>query len=131
VPVDDPRTPLDETIDTTELDYNIWHYNHEGKGGPIGGQPRIFPPRPIAEVFPAYPESASKKGLKGSVKVSLFVDVTGTVTEVIVMKNTTGSDECAKEAVKAAKGSRFLPARQGGKPVSVWTVREYKFLVGK
>jgi TonB family protein len=127
VPVDDPKIPLDETIDTTELNYDIYPYNPEGMGGPVGGQPRIVPPRPVAEVFPEYPESARKKGQKGSVKLNLFIDLHGNVTEVVVVSNSTDSDECAKEAVKAARASRFLPAQQGGKAVGTWTVREYGF----
>lgn len=127
VPVDDPRIPLDETIETTDLDYNVWQYNPEGMGGPVGGQPRIIPPRPMAEVFPEYPEEAKKRGLKGSVKLSIFIDVHGNVTEVVVISNTTGSDECAKEAVKAARASRFLPAQQAGEPIGTWTIREYGF----
>jgi TonB family protein len=127
VPVDDPAVPEDATIEVTELDFAIWPYNPEGNGGPVGGHARIVPPRPIAEVFPEYPESARKKGLKGIVKLSLFVDVLGGVTEVVVISNSTGSDECAQEAIKAARASRFLPARQQGRAVATWMMREYGF----
>ena len=127
VPVDDPKIPLDETIDTTELNYNIYQFNPDGLGGPAGGQPRIVPPRPVAEVFPEYPESAKKKGLKGTVKLNIYIDLHGRVTEVVVVNNSTGSNECAEEAIKAARASRFLPAQQGGEPVGTWTAREYGF----
>ena len=127
VPVDDPAVPLDETIDTTELNYNVYQYNPDGLGGPAGGQPRIIPPRPVAEVFPEYPKEARKKGLQGFVKLNLFIDEHGNVTEVVIVTNSTGSEDCAKEAVKAARASRFLPAQQGGKAVGTWTVREYGF----
>ena len=62
-----------------------------------------------------------------STLLNLFIDLHGKVTEVVVMNNTTGSDACAKEAVKAARASRFLPAQQAGSRVGTWTVREYGF----
>jgi protein TonB len=64
-----------------------------------------------------YPEIAKRAGVEGRVYVLAFVDETGTVTKVQVLKGLgAGLDEAATNAVKQTK---FKPGKQRGKPVKV------------
>lgn len=126
VPVDDPALPLDETIELTELFFDLTP-SFFPPGAPEGAQTAVSPPRPVAEVFPEYPKGARQKGAQGVVKVSLLVRADGSVAEAVVILNTTGSEECAQAAIKAARATRFIPAKERGVPVASWTTREYGF----
>ncbi len=125
VPVEDPALPADETIELTDLSFAAPLVLASGPPGQ--STPPVTPPRPVAEVFPEYPKSARSKGLQGVVKLSLLVAADGTVAEAVVIQNTTGSEACAQAALKAARATRFIPARQRGVPIASWTVREYGF----
>jgi periplasmic protein TonB len=64
-----------------------------------------------------YPEIAKRAGVEGRVYVLAFVDETGEVTKVEVLKGLgAGLDEAAVKAVRATK---FKPGKQRGKPVKV------------
>jgi protein TonB len=126
VPSEDESIPEDVTIEETTLKYsNLFDETPYGLPGFSGIN--IVPPRPIAWVFPEYPEEDKKKGVKGLVKLSIQIDEHGNVVEVIVIENTTGSENCAKAAIEAAYGSRFFPAREGNKPVKYWITQPYRF----
>ncbi|MFQ5864858.1 MAG: TonB family protein [bacterium] len=126
VPSDDESIPEDETIVETTLRYDTFFDQFPEGFSTIGSIP-VTPPRPLAWVFPEYPEDEKKKGIKGVVKLSINIDEKGRVVEVIVLKNSTGSEKCAQAAIEAAYGSRFLPAREGNKPVSYWITQPYRF----
>ncbi|MFQ5603042.1 MAG: energy transducer TonB [bacterium] len=126
IPSDDETIPEDETIMETTLNYsNIFDQTPDGFPGVRGL--KLTPPRPLAWVFPEYPEDEKKKGVQGTVKLSIHIDKTGKVVEVVVLENTTGSQKCAQAAREAALGSRFVPAREGNKPVSFWLTQPYRF----
>jgi periplasmic protein TonB len=64
-----------------------------------------------------YPEIAKRAGVEGKVHVLAFVDETGNVTKVEILKGLgAGLDEVAMNAVKQTK---FKPGKQRGKPVKV------------
>jgi protein TonB len=64
-----------------------------------------------------YPEIAKRAGVEGKVYVLAFVDETGEVTSVKIIKGLgAGLDEAALNAVKQTK---FKPCKQRGKPVKV------------
>lgn len=126
VPTDDETVPEDETIAETDLTYtNIFDNATDRTSGPPMAS--ITPPRPIAWVFPEFPDSEKKKGIQGIVKLSIHIDAKGKVLEVVVLENTTGSVKCAEAAIAAAYGSRFSPAREGSKAVSYWITQPYRF----
>ncbi|MBC7188333.1 MAG: TonB family protein [Calditrichaeota bacterium] len=125
VPVDDPALPLDETIELTDISFQA--ASSLMAGAPESGASFVSPPRPIAEVFPEYPKAARQKGAQGVVKVSLLVRADGSVAEAVVILNTTGSEECARAALRAARATRFIPGKEHGVPVAAWTTREYGF----
>jgi len=124
VPSDDETIPEEETIVETDLKLTTFFDNSDGLASP---SVTLTPARPIAWVFPEYPEEEKKKGVEGIVKLSIHIDASGKVVEVIVLENTTNSDKCARAAVEAAYGSRFFPAREGGKTVGSWISQPYRF----
>lgn len=85
----------------------------------------LTPARAIARVFPEYPKE--EKGIRGVVKLSLHIDAKGKVVEVLVIDNTTQSETFARAATEAAYGSRYTPAREGGKAVNSWIMQEHRF----
>lgn len=65
----------------------------------------------------AYPEIAKRAGVQGRVFVKAFVDESGIVTKVELIKGIgAGCDEAAMSAVAQTK---FYPGKQRGKPVKV------------
>ncbi|MFQ5674745.1 MAG: energy transducer TonB [bacterium] len=128
VPSEDESIPEDATIEETTLKYaNIF----EDEGPPGMPSTRFIPPKPIAWVFPEYPEEEKKKGVHGVVKLSIHIDEKGKVIEVVVLDNTTNSEKCAQAAVDAAYGSRFRPARDGARTVNFWITQPYRFDIKK
>jgi len=125
IPSDDIAIPDDITIDDTELNFST--AASTSGSGLIFEPIRIEQPRPIFEVIPEYPEELQKKGIEGTVKLSLHVDVAGRVINVIVIENTTGSDLCAKAAQEAALKGRYIPAKKDGQPTDLWITRTYTF----
>lgn len=125
IPVDDPPMAEDETIEPTTLNLDLSAYF--GEGGFGANLTPILPPRPQVQVIPEYPAKEKKRGVSGTVVLSVEVNEVGTVTAVVVMENTTDSELCAKAAVKAARKCRYLPARRGKTPVTAWTTCSYSF----
>lgn len=123
IPSEEPSVPEDLTIEETELDPTASMLDlPEGEGiAPI------VPPRPIAEVFPEFPTSEKKRGVRGIIELSLLVNEKGAVEKVIVLQNTTGSALCERSAVRAAYQTRFIPARKGNRYVAAWIRKTYSF----
>jgi TonB family protein len=83
------------------------------------------PPRIQSRVEPEYSEEARKGKLQGSIQLSLVVDLTGTPTQVAVLRPLgMGLDEKAIEAVSQWK---FTPGQKNGTPVPVYTQVEITF----
>lgn len=130
VPSEDESIPEDETIPETILNQDrLLDDLTEGLIGIAGNN--VMPPRPIAWVFPEYPEDEKKKGVRGTVKLSIHINEKGNVIEVLVIENTTGSQKCAKAAIEAAYRSRFQPAREGNKAINFWIIQPYRFDLSK
>ena len=123
IPVEEPTVPEDLTIESTDIDFNMQLPDMPAGDGFFS----IAPPRPIADVFPEYPDSEQKKGVKGEIVLSLLVDETGKVKNVQVVKNSTNSKVCEQSALRAAYQMRFMPAKKNKKHVAVWVRKTYKF----
>ncbi len=123
IPVEDPAVPEDLTIEPTEVDFNLSLPDMPEGDGFFS----IVQPRPIADVFPEYPDSEQKKGVTGEIELSLLVDETGIVKDVQVVKNSTNSKVCEQSAIRAAYQMRFMPAKQNKKYLAVWVRKKYKF----
>lgn len=130
IPVSDDVIPEDEIIEEADLIFQ------QGKEGPTGlptgeGFSVEALPRPIAEVFPEYPIEDLENRVEGTVTLHLHVSASGIVKKVIVLKNSTGSPRCAAAAKTAAQKSRFIPAKQNGKNISMWITKKYTFSAPK
>ncbi len=124
VPSDDESIPEDETIEETNLRLSTFFDDANGMTAP---SVTLVPAKPIAWVFPEYPEEEKKKGVQGVIRLSIHINSLGKVVEVLVIENTTNSERCAQAAVAAAYGSRFFPARERGQAVGSWITQPYRF----
>jgi protein TonB len=70
-------------------------------------------------MWPRYPASARRRGVKGTVVVRVHVTVEGDVDRAEVVSGL-DDEACRQAALEAAKGLRFLPATLGGAPVDAW-----------
>lgn len=88
--------------------------------------PYETPPQIIGKIKPIYPLLAQEAGIEGKVILNVYIDIDGSVKNVLVMKGVpnTGLDEAAIAAVKQC---RYEPALQRGKPVGVWISQVIKF----
>ena len=77
------------------------------------------PPVAMSPIRPIYPEIAQKVGIEGVVVVQAYIDERGRVKETLILKGVpnTGLDEAAMASIRK---TRFKPAKQKGKDVSVW-----------
>jgi protein TonB len=70
---------------------------------------------------PTYPVMARRLGLQGKVLVRVFVSAAGT-PEKVELKETSGSKVLDRSALDAVTRWRFVPAREGDKPIPAWVV---------
>jgi TonB family protein len=73
---------------------------------------------------PAYPETAKRAGIHGTVKVSVTVDERGHVSDAEAID---GPKELREAAVEAARRARFDPPRVHGAPIRIDGVLTYEF----
>jgi len=73
----------------------------------------------------AYPDSAIKKGLQGSVFLQFVVEADGKVTNAKAIRSF--DDDCAKEAIRVVNLMKWTPGRHRGKAVRVRVVLPIKF----
>ena len=130
IPTEEESVPEDETIEETNLNFDVSPFISSGTYEGFGSLSYI-PPRPVAEVIPEYPKGDYKKGITGTVKLHVKINSNGKVVDVVVLENTTSSNRCAEAAMKAAYQCRYIPARRGNKTISCWTTRLIKFDIPK
>lgn len=126
LPSEDPSIPEDLTIDETLIQWDAGD-SPFGRSGLTTGRADTIPPRPLVQVMPEYPESLRKQKIEGSVRLLLKVDGNGSVINVVIAENSTGSDLCAEAALEAAKRSSYLPARAGERMLEMWTSCVFTF----
>ncbi|MBN2200329.1 TonB family protein [bacterium] len=79
----------------------------------------------ILRVNPTYPEVARLAGLEGSVYVKLWIDKTGKVRQVVLLKSDNPIFDQA--VIEAAKQWVFTPAMMNAGPVAVWMSMPFHF----
>lgn len=79
----------------------------------------------VKRVEPVYPDIAKKAGIEGTVWVKLWVDKTGKVRDVVVLKSS--AEILNQPAIDAAKQWVFTPALMKSGPVSVWISLSFNF----
>ena len=83
------------------------------------------PPVPISQPPPVYPEMARKAGVEGMVILHVLVDKEGNVRDIRLIKGIgAGLDE---SAIASVRQSKWTPAIQNHKPVSVWVSYPVRF----
>ena len=75
-------------------------------------------PELLHRVAPAYPELARMAGAEGRVLLEVWIDETGRVRDVQVVRSDAAST-LERAAIEAVRQWLFAPARQGGQPVRV------------
>lgn len=77
--------------------------------------PVLERPRLLDEVSPVYPESARREGLTGTVRLTIDLTATGTITRVRLLEGVRA--DLDEAALTAARALRFTPALRDGVPV--------------
>ncbi len=85
-------------------------------------------PQVIQNIVPDYPEAARRAAIEGTVFVMVVVDKAGNVASAEVLR---GAAELHEPALKAAKATKFKPARQNDNPVSCKVVLPFRFILEK
>jgi protein TonB len=84
-------------------------------------------PEMVKQFQPDYPDEAVKNKLEGMVWVSLWIDESGKVAEAKVTK--TDNEVFNQAAIDAGKRWIFKPAVAKGKPVAVWVMVPFRFML--
>jgi hypothetical protein len=80
-------------------------------------------PRQILEVFP----EKTKSKHTGEVLLSLRIGADGKVISHRIVQNTTGSEECLANSIKAAYKSKWNPVANGNALEEYWVEKKYEF----
>ena len=88
---------------------------------PVGGLPEIYN---LIE----YPEVAKRTGIQGKVYVLAFINESGDVDDVKVIKGIGGG--CDEATIAAVKKSKFTPGKQEGKPAKIKMSLQIQFKLG-
>jgi periplasmic protein TonB len=88
------------------------------------------PPQPVRRVSPKFPEKARRSGVEGFVKLSVFVNESGSVAQVRVLDATPRGvfEQVAEEAIRAWE---FQPGVYKGESVSGWVTQTVRFELKK
>jgi len=79
----------------------------------------LIPPSVSHKVLPAYPATALKQGLAGTVLLAVYVGLGGQ-PERVEIKTSTGVSDLDTAAANAVAQWRFSPASQGGQALASW-----------
>jgi len=82
-------------------------------------------PNPLSVVAPIYPAQLTKKGIAGSVRITFFIDETGSVRLPAILE----ADDyvLAEFAVDAIRKWKFEPPTRRGEPVLVKAMQVFNF----
>ena len=106
-------------------------------GAPAALTPSV-PPTIVPPVFdaaylqnppPAYPPMSRRRREQGRVLLRVFVSAGGTA-ERIEIRESSSHERLDQAASEAVQGWRFVPARQGDKPVAAWVLVPITFSLG-
>lgn len=98
-----------------------------GDGAKVSGL-RLGVARPLGgyQVKPRYPESARRDRAQGTSLLRLLVLDSGAVGEILV-EQSAGHPDLDSAAVEAVKKWRFDPAREDGRPITIWVRLPVRF----
>ena len=84
----------------------------------------------LNKVEPEYPEADREEGNQGRCVIRVLINAKGRVESATIQKSS-GSRSLDQAALKAAKRTTFLPYREDGEPVAVYTRIPYEFTLGE
>jgi protein TonB len=94
--------------------------------------PEKSPPRFDAAYLhnpkPEYPRLARRLGEQGTVLLNVFVDANG-VPQKIELSTSSGSPRLDQAARQTVQRWKFVPARQGDRPIGAWIVVPIRFVL--
>jgi periplasmic protein TonB len=118
------ETPLPPKNPTMAGGDSIWVYVDEMPVYPGGDEALL---KYVSE-HTTYPEVAKKNKIQGKVIVRFCVTSKGSIGQVSILKS--ADSELDKEAIRVIKTlPLFEPAKQAGKPVSVWYMLPVTFTI--
>lgn len=92
--------------------------------------PPVIPPRFNADYLqnpaPPYPALARRMGEQGKVTLRVLVSTEG-VADKVELRSSSGSNRLDQSALDTVKRWKFVPARQGDKPVAAWVLVPISF----
>ncbi|MCK4797774.1 MAG: energy transducer TonB [Spirochaetes bacterium] len=109
----------DKEIKELDIDYLPQHKISESP---------VFPVKQIKS-RKLYPPLANKQGIEGTVYLELFIDQTGLIRKITILKDP--GYGFAEAAMNAFKGIRCIPAKSNGIPVAVRFRRSVRFVLKK
>ena len=119
--------------ETSDVDVSMGESSYKGKVYTVAEQMPHFPgdESSMLDFIAAhlrYPSVSLQNGVQGRVMVRFVVLPSGEVGDVQVIK---GLDRyCDREAVRVIKTlPKFIPGKQGGKPVAVWYTAPVQFVI--
>ena len=93
-------------------------------------KPKFVPftnaPEVINSISPSYPKYELDNGIEGTVYIQFRIDTLGNVAESYVAKSSQ-NDNLDNAALNAVKTSKWQPAKNQGKSVSVWQTLPFEF----
>ena len=87
------------------------------------------PPRPIQRTAPKYPRKARKKGMEGYVVLSILVDESGGIQDVMIV-DSQPVQEFEQAALEAVRTWVFRPGEYKGSTVPVRVTQTLRFELG-
>ena len=91
----------------------------------VAAVPPVVPPTFNADYLqnpaPAYPSMSRRLGQQGKVVLRVLVN-TGGAPDKVEIRSSSGFDRLDDAALDAVKRWRFVPARQGDRPVAAWVL---------
>jgi len=95
-----------------------------GKAVRVGAE-GVEQPERIQFVLPVYPKELRKEGISGLVVLDVYIDVSGAVQQMIVLK--ADDDRLTDSAKRAVAQWRYDPARKEGRAVPAWMIVKVEF----
>jgi protein TonB len=88
------------------------------------------PPKALRQVQPEFPERARRKGVQGYVKVSVYVNESGSVDQVRILDAAPSGvfEQAAESAIRAWE---FQPGVYQGESVAGWVTQTFRFKLQK
>jgi protein TonB len=86
------------------------------------------PPALVSMPMPEYPREAREQGIEGSLSLRALVGTEGRIEEIILPQ---GAElpGLTEAAIAAAREALFRPARRADRPVAVWTLVPFEFVI--